>query len=339
MRDSSRITRQIIPLFFAFAAGQGRAGYEAKTYVYKVVDGCEIRADVFQPAGGGIHPAILWMHGGSLISGTRVDPAQAFRYLDAGIAVVSIDYRLAPETKLPAILEDVRDAYAWLREKAPEMRIDPDRIALVGHSAGGYLALAGGAMLEPKPKAIVTFYGYGDVDGAWCNRPHPPDPGDAPVSRETFDKSVSPRPISFSVPDDPARDAVKAYIKQQRRWTKEVTGFDPDSPHAVFDPYCPVRNVTARFPATFMMHGDKDPGVPYQQSVAMVDELKRHGVEAHLTIIPGAAHGFERKFLDEPGRVALYARVIAFLNEHLGQTVEGQKRRVEGQAARPMAAR
>jgi acetyl esterase/lipase len=70
---------------------------------------------------------------------------QLDRYLAAGYTVVAIDYRLAPETKLPGILEDVQDAYGWLRKTATELRIDPTRIGIVGHSAGGYLALMAGS--------------------------------------------------------------------------------------------------------------------------------------------------------------------------------------------------
>ena len=164
-----------------------------QTHTYKTVGGLEIKADVYLPTDSKIRPAIIWMHGGSLISGSREDPTEVNRYIQAGIAVVSIDYRLAPETKLPDILQDVRDAYQWLRSKGPGLfRIDPDRIAMVGHSAGGYLALAGGFILEPRPKAIVSFYGYGDVSGGWCTRAVPLAPGKKRVSREEAFASVSP---------------------------------------------------------------------------------------------------------------------------------------------------
>jgi len=84
---------------------------------------------------------------------------------------VAIDYRLAPETKLPGILEEVQDAYGWLRKTATELRIDPTRIGIVGNSAGGYLALMAGFALDPRPPVIVAFYGYGDVAGTWYSQP------------------------------------------------------------------------------------------------------------------------------------------------------------------------
>src|SRR5215831_8012036 len=85
------------------------------TYTYKTATGCSIQADVYRPKDRLIRPVVLWIHGGALIFGRRdnIRPRHLERYLEAGFAVVSIDYRLAPETKLIDILQDVRDAYSW----------------------------------------------------------------------------------------------------------------------------------------------------------------------------------------------------------------------------------
>src|SRR4029077_10137160 len=147
-----------------------------KTYTYKKVGQCEIKADIYEPSGDQPRPAIVWIHGGALIMGHRgqVDQALLSKLLRAGYAVVSIDYRLAPETKLPAILEDVEDACKWVRDKGPELaHVDPKRIAVMGGSAGGYLTLSTGFRVNPPPKALVSFWGYGDVAGAWYSRPDP----------------------------------------------------------------------------------------------------------------------------------------------------------------------
>ena len=103
-----------------------------------------------------------------------MDKALLGKLLKAGYAVVSIDYRLAPETKLPAILEDLQDACKWVREKGPELfHIDPKRIAVMGGSAGGYLTLAAGFRVDPRPTVLVSFWGYGDIAGPWYSRPDP----------------------------------------------------------------------------------------------------------------------------------------------------------------------
>src|SRR6516225_4413221 len=77
------------------------------TCTYKTVDGCSIQADVYRPSDKVVRPVILWIHGGALIFGSldHIETRHLERYLDAGFAVVSIDYRLAPETKLVDILQ------------------------------------------------------------------------------------------------------------------------------------------------------------------------------------------------------------------------------------------
>lgn len=94
------------------------AAYSKTTYVYKTVAHHPLKADVYRPHDARRHPVIFWLHGGALIFGdrTHIRAVQVERYVKAGFVVVSIDYRLAPETKLPEILEDVRDAYLWVRK-------------------------------------------------------------------------------------------------------------------------------------------------------------------------------------------------------------------------------
>ena len=114
-----------------------------RTYAFKKTTDCDIHLDVYSSeAMGEISPAVVWIHGGALIMGSReAGQGHAARYVDAGYRVISISYRLAPETKLPEIIADVRDAFGWIRSNADELGIDPARIGAVGHSAGGYLAL------------------------------------------------------------------------------------------------------------------------------------------------------------------------------------------------------
>ena len=88
--------------------------YKKTTYTYKVVDEHKIQLDVYRPDDEKILPVILWIHGGALIVGSRqgIRTEQLEAYIRAGYVMVSIDYRLAPEIKLPEIIEDLKDAYA-----------------------------------------------------------------------------------------------------------------------------------------------------------------------------------------------------------------------------------
>jgi acetyl esterase/lipase len=245
----------------------------------------------------------------------QIDRALLRKLLDAGYAVVSIDYRLAPETKLPAILEDVQDAYRWVREKGPGLfNIDPKRVAVMGGSAGGYLTLAMGHRVEPRPAALVSFWGYGDVAGPWYSRPDPFYAKMPPVPKEEASKAVGGPVISESVgPNN--RSRFYLYCRQQGLWPKEVAGLDPDKEPRAFDPFCPVRNVTAEYPPTLLVHGTKDTDVPFEQSAQMARELGRKGVAHELMTVKDAGHGLAGA---EPSVVAqTQERVLAFLKKHL----------------------
>ena len=290
-----------------------------RTYTYKVVGDCALKADVYRSPDKTIRPVIFWIHGGALINGYRgnVIEAQLERYVRAGFAVISIDYRLAPETKLPQILEDVQDAYRWVRTRGPNLlRIDPDRIAVVGPSAGGYLALTTGFKFRPRPRAIVSFYGYGDISGDWLSLPDPYYSQQPSVSRAAALEAVSGGFPCGTEPTD-RREGFYLYCRQQGLWPKEILGLDPHTDVKAFDLFCPLRNVTSDYPPTMLLHGDKDTDVPFEQSVQMYNELRRHAVECELIRVAGGGHGFDYGGMKDPRIVGNFDHVIAFLKKHL----------------------
>ena len=106
---------------------------DKKTYVFKTVGKCELKVDAYGVSDS-VRPVLMWIHGGALINGARENaPAdQLTAYIEAGFAVVSIDYRLAPETKIGGIIEDLQDAWAWIQEDGRELlNIDPNRAGVV----------------------------------------------------------------------------------------------------------------------------------------------------------------------------------------------------------------
>ena len=289
------------------------------TYTYKVAGDCKIQADVYRTPGDAVRPVILWIHGGALIMGNRssINSLQLEKYLSAGYNVVSIDYRLAPQIKLEGILDDLRDDFRWVRETGPGLfRADPDRIAVIGHSAGGYLTLLAGFRLDPRPKALVAFYGYGDIAGQWFSRPDPFYNQQPAVSKEAAEQSVGNRAIA----EDPhgSRGPFYLYCRQLGLWPKEVAGHDPDREPKAFDPFCPLRNVTSDYPPALLLHGDKDTDVPYEQSVLMAKELERHHVQHEFIPMPNRGHGFDQEMQD-PDVAAAFDRVLVFLKKHLMQ--------------------
>jgi acetyl esterase/lipase len=293
-----------------------------RTYTYKRVGGCDLQADVYLPPLDKARPpfpVILSLHGGALIMGQRkyLSDHRRDRYLNAGFALVCVDYRLAPETKLPAIIEDLQDACRWVRDKGPGLfHADPDRLAVVGYSAGGYLTLMAGACVQPRPRALVSFYGYGDIVGPWYSRPDPFYCTAPAVSREEAYSAVGQKVIC-ETNGQPNRHRFYLYCRQQGLWPKEISGHDPDTEPGFFRPYCPVRNVTREYPPTLLLHGDKDTDVPYQLSVMMADALRRGGVEHELITIPNGPHGFDFSPADDPVVSSALDRELAFLKRHL----------------------
>ena len=310
--------------FASATAAATELPYPARTFTYKTVERLELKADVYRLPDHVVRPAILWVHGGAVMMGSRRDIAEMLasakelkKYVEAGYVVVSIDYRLAPETKLDAIVGDLRDAYSWLRTKGPELfQIDPDRIGVVGPSGGGYLTLMYGFIVRPRPKVLVSFYGYGDVGAAWYSKPDPHYNLDPPIAKEAAYGVLKHEPVLEGYPD---KFRFYAYCRQQGLWTKEVTGLDPAKDPEAVARFCPVRNVTRDYPPTMLVHGELDTDVPFGQSVEMADELARKGVEHQLIIVPKGPHGFDLLGIgiDSPETGRLFDRVLGFLGAHL----------------------
>ncbi len=296
--------------------------FSKQTYTYKTVGDLQIKAVVYRAAGDGVRPCVMFIHGGALIMGNRLgfptDERQ--RLLEAGFVVVSIDYRLAPETKLPGIMEDLQDAWRWLRSQGPALfQIDPHRVAVMGMSAGGYLTQMAGFCLDTRPKALVSLYGYGDIAGPWYSRPDPFYCQQQMVSRQDAYAGVGTVEVTEPPPSPPKpRGGFYVYCRQQGLWPKEVTGHDPDTEPRAFDPWCPVRNVTRDYPPTMLLHGDQDTDVPYQQSVMMDQALTAAGVERVFVTVRGGGHGFDqsRGGLKDPGTAEIFEGIVEFLTRH-----------------------
>ena len=289
---------------------------DVRTYVYKRAGQCQIKADVYGADAQVRKPAVIWIHGGALILGDRKGTSRMLQglLLKSGFVVVSIDYRLAPETKLPAIIRDVQDACQWVRKKGPQLfHIDARRIGVAGGSAGGYLTLMTGFCVSPRPRALASFWGYGDIAGAWYSRPDPFYSKQPAVSTEEAHGAVGSAAIS-ELPGKHNRGRFYLYCRQQGLWPKEVTGRDPDADPRWFDRFCPVRNVSAQYPPALLVHGAADTDVPYEQSKMMAERLAQAGVQHEFLTVAEGGHGLAGVAPAEVARV--YERAAAFLQSH-----------------------
>ena len=288
-----------------------------KTHVYKEAGGVPVSLDVYRPADDAVRPVLVWIHGGALIRGTRsAVPKNLLELCQAeGFALVSIDYRLAPQVKVPDIIADVKDAMRWVREKGPALeKLDPKKLVVAGGSAGGYLTLMTGVCVEPKPTALVAYWGYGDVDGDWYTKPSEFYGKQPILSVEETAKALSPDVVTAppSPDQDKARSRYYLSLRQAGHWTREVTGL---SPGRELDPYCPVRNVSPSYPPTILVHGTEDNDVPHDRSENMAREFEKHKVPHEFVSVPGAGHGLPG---GNPKLVAdAHARALAFIKKHL----------------------
>ncbi len=285
------------------AVGQ-EAAFVQKTFTYKVVGETKIEADVYRADDEVTRPVVVWIHGGALMWGSRLElPHRLLNLCQvAGCILVSIDYRLAPEVTLPAIIDDLEDAFAWIREEGPTLfHADPDKLVVTGGSAGGYLTMASGYRIRPRPTALVAYWGFGALD--------------------TF----AAEPSEYLRTSEPLVSEEEAYreggyllwlyLRQTGLGTKVLTGFDPRTQREELDTYAPVKNVTPEYPPTLLVHGTQDADVPYDESVAMAEQLAQHGVAHELILVPGGGHGLGGA--DQHLTTDAHNRALAFIHQHL----------------------
>ena len=288
------------------------------THVYKTVGDVKVEADVSRPEGVEARPVVVWIHGGALIVGSRSQvPAKILELCTRERFVfVSLDYRLAPEVKLPEIAADVQDAFRWLHEQGPKLfAADTRRIVVTGGSAGGFLTMLSGAIVTPKPTALVAYWGYGDIDGEWT-RSKSANHG-VPVPRDEALAAVGKKVLTNT--DDPAEGKARGgyyrHLRQTGGWSLGVTGIDAEKEPGKLDRLCPVKQITRDYPPILMIHGTKDTDVPYFCSTDMARELTKHGVKHELLTLEGAEHGLRD---GDPKRVAeANARALEFIKEQL----------------------
>jgi acetyl esterase/lipase len=271
--------------------------FQKTTVTYREIDGHKILADVYRPQDAKIRPVIVWIHGGALITGNRdlekSDFLLAFAEAE-GYAVVSVDYRLAPETKLPDIISDIEGAFRWLAgDGAKQFHLDPGRIVAAGASAGGYLTLVTGYRVRPKPKALVALYGFGDLIGDWSSKPNPyPRYNLRKISREEAESQTDGTVISDSNERKGDGSSIYMYYRQNGLWPEEVSGFARSTIADKITPFEPIRNVTRGWPPTLLIHGTRDTDVPYEQSKLMAKKFKQKGVPFTFIPIDHGEHGF-----------------------------------------------
>jgi acetyl esterase/lipase len=212
------------------------------------------------------HPAVLCIHGGGFRAGSRKGfLTQAVHLAHHGYVAATADYRLAPAAKFPAAVNDVKAAVRYLRANAARLGIDPERIGVMGGSAGGHLALflgvtGGVAQFEgdgpnrdqsSRVACVVSYYGPSDFT-------------------KSYGRSVD------------AAEVLPLFL-----------GGDVNEARAMHIKASPLYWVTPDAAPTLAIQGTKDRFVNYEQSVWIIERLLQAGVPAELETIEGSDHGFK----------------------------------------------
>ena len=249
------------------------------------------RLDLVVPAapgdGNAPVPLIVWIHGGGWEQGSyHQNPARAMAA--RGYAVASIGYRLSSQAKYPAQLEDCKAAVRWLRAHAAEYGIDPARIGVWGASAGGHLAALLGTTAKEKRFDVGENLDRSSAVRCVIDSFGPAD---------FFHWGDPPLPASYDTPNTALAHLLGGRLadhEELARLASPVTFVDKDA-------------------APFLiMHGEKDPVVPPQQSVVLDAALRKAGVESTLVIVPGAGHG--GGMFNDPRYLH---QMAAFMDRHL----------------------
>jgi acetyl esterase len=222
--------------------------------------------DLHIPEGPGPFPAAILIHGGGFDEGSKsTNPRPLFEPLaNAGFAWFSIDYRMAPEFKFVDTREDVENSIRWLKANAKKYRVDVSKIVLIGESAGGFLVNYAGTH-DPKIAAVVDMYGpvdYGKL--AQERRDHPERFNMTSISRHASNGGG----IHFFGVD-----------------TLDEAGL------AKLWSLAPIAAVHKGMPPFLCIHGTKDDQVPYDQSTAMCDAMRKVGASCELITVERGGHG------------------------------------------------
>jgi acetyl esterase/lipase len=214
--------------------------------------------------------AVMFVHGGGFVGGDKKDYPHDLldRLTERGFSIISVNYRLAPKHPFPAATDDVETAIAYVKQHAPALRVDPRRLALLGPSAGGLIVSYVGAKHRPENRvaAVVSMFGEHDLVLRVSESPC------------CMDGRVMPRPPGGCLSGGLAALLGFSEIKtrEQEQRLREASA---------------VSYVHRDMPPYFLIHGTRDYGVPFEQSVSMCEKMRETGADCTLIGIVGGGHG------------------------------------------------
>jgi acetyl esterase/lipase len=240
---------------------------------YGIVGNAELKLDIYYPTDGspGPWPLVVDVHGGGWEKGDKSAVANSIvlpPLRSAGLAVASVNYRLAPNYQFPAQIEDVKCAVRFLSANAPQLRIDPSRIGAWGQSAGGHLVSLLGLTNETAGWDLGAYPGYSSSVVAvadWFGPENLTDIGFNNIHRTLFSQVFG---VSISAGN------ISSYALAKLRTAS------------------PINYVTIKSPPFVIFQGVEDVVVPENQSLELFHQLRAKNVTASLVLVQNAGHGF-----------------------------------------------
>lgn len=246
--------------------------------------GTALTLDVFTPKQNANGAAIVWVVSGGWYSAHEsVNAGSIAEYLRRGYTVFAVVHGSQPKFTIPEVLEDMHRAIRFIRSRADQYKIDPNRIGITGASAGGHLSLMQGT-------------------AGTLGKPDAKDPIDRLSSRVQAVACFFP-PTDFLNYGKPGENAIGRGVLKDYRAPFDFHEYD--SKTRAFVPITneeriltigrnisPVNHVSNDDPPTLIIHGDADLLVPIQQAELVINKLKEAGVPTELVVKKGAAHGW-----------------------------------------------
>jgi acetyl esterase/lipase len=248
-----------------------KAEYETIRYIES--DSGEFIVDLYRSANRTVKsPCVVVVHGGAWEGGdSRQLPALNSYLAGKGYTVAAVTYRLAPRHIAPAASDDVKTAIAFIKKNSQAFNIDSTKLALLGRSAGGQVALiAAYSLNDPDIKGMIAFYTPADM--VW----------------------------GYSLPGNPL-------IMDSRRVLSNYLGGPYEKVPQNYEKATAMNYVNANTPPTLMIHGEKDEMVAYGHNIRLKKVLDQHGIKNMIVTLPWATHGFDYNFSGPGAQISTYS--------------------------------
>ncbi len=261
---------------------------EYKDVVYAEAQGKARALDLYVPHADA--PLVVYVHGGAWRAGTKADGVPMF-LVDAGYAVASLEFTQTPEAPFPANVHDIKAGIRYLRANAAQYGFNAEKIVISGASSGAHLAVL-----------VGVTNGHAELEGTVGSNLD--TSSDVQAILSYFAATDLTTILSQSTPFG---------VGVREPGLTLLLGALPDAVPELAQLASPVYQVDANDPPLLLLHGDRDPQMPVNQSLQMLGTYQEHGLDVAFIPVHGAAHG--GPLFNEPKYTE---QVIAFVKRTIG---------------------